>query len=151
MAPSHCLNQWWPGNARSQGISNRGVTIHLVMIRLVLRYTACDTFHDTIFVIHISDVLLIQDQLIKTEETGFMFRLVTVCTVIYFYNKKIPIFDDIKSSQLSCLCFYILIALLFLCKFSEPVPVWLSLWFFWPLDQVSFVSIQAPTIWYTYH
>ena len=60
----------------------RGVTIHLVTIRFLLRYNACNTFHDTIFVIHISDVLLIQDQLIRTEETGLMFRLVTVCSVI---------------------------------------------------------------------
>ena len=39
----------------------RGVTIHLVMIRFVLRYTACNTFHDTIFAIHISDILFIQE------------------------------------------------------------------------------------------
>ena len=39
-------------------IINRGVTIHLVTIRFVLRYTACDTLHDTIFAIHISDILL---------------------------------------------------------------------------------------------
>ena len=30
-------------------IGVRGVTIHLVTIRFVLRYTACDTFHDTYF------------------------------------------------------------------------------------------------------
>ena len=35
--------------------------IHLVMIRSVLRYTACDAFHDTIFAIHISDILFIQE------------------------------------------------------------------------------------------
>ena len=38
----------------------RGVTIHLVTIRFVLRYTACDTLHDTMFAIHISDILYIQ-------------------------------------------------------------------------------------------
>ena len=39
----------------------RGVTIHLVTIRFVLRYTACDTLHDMIFAIHISDILFIQE------------------------------------------------------------------------------------------
>ena len=34
----------------------RCVTIHLVTIRFVSRYTACDTLHDTIFAIHISDI-----------------------------------------------------------------------------------------------
>ena len=29
------------------------------MIRFVLRYTASDTLHDTIFAIHISDILFI--------------------------------------------------------------------------------------------
>ena len=38
----------------------RGVTIHLVMIWFALRYTACNTLHDTIFAIHISDILFIQ-------------------------------------------------------------------------------------------
>ena len=40
---------------------SRGVTIHLVTIWFVLRYTACDTLNDTIFPIHISDFLFIQE------------------------------------------------------------------------------------------
>ena len=47
------INIWLP--------STRGVTIHLVTIRFVLRYTACDILHDTIFAIHISDILFIQE------------------------------------------------------------------------------------------
>ena len=35
--------------------------IHLVMIQFVLWYTSCDTLHDTIFAIHISDILFIQE------------------------------------------------------------------------------------------
>ena len=43
------------------GLVIRGVTIHLVTIRFVLRYTACDILHDTIFAMHISDILFIQE------------------------------------------------------------------------------------------
>ena len=39
----------------------RGVTIHLVTIRFVLQYTVSDTLHDTIFAIHISDIIFIQE------------------------------------------------------------------------------------------
>ena len=42
-------------------VFNRGVTTHLVMIPFILRYTACATLHDTIFAIHISDILFIQE------------------------------------------------------------------------------------------
>ena len=38
-----------------------GATIHLVTIRFILRYTACDTLHDTIFAIYMSDILFIQE------------------------------------------------------------------------------------------
>ena len=44
-----------------KSVGTRGVTIHLVMIWFVLQYTACDTFHDTIFAIYISDILFIQE------------------------------------------------------------------------------------------
>ena len=51
---------WWLGAVRQQVIIwTRGVTIHLVMIRFVLRYTACNILSDTIFAIHISDILFI--------------------------------------------------------------------------------------------
>ena len=49
----HFLNKCW--------LTVRGVTIHLVTIRFVLWYTACDTLNDTIFAIHISDILFIQE------------------------------------------------------------------------------------------
>ena len=42
-------------------IYTRGVTIHLVMMLFILRYTAYDTLQDIIFVIHISDILFIQE------------------------------------------------------------------------------------------
>ena len=35
--------------------------LHLVTNRIVLQYTACDTLHDTMFSIHIADILLIQE------------------------------------------------------------------------------------------
>ena len=45
-------NMVWP---QPHLLSLRDVTIHLVTIRFVLRYTACDTLHDTILAIHMSD------------------------------------------------------------------------------------------------
>ena len=63
----------------------RGVTLHLVTIRFILRYTASDILNDTKFAIHISDIFSYGNyQLVKTKETGFMVRLVTVCSVICF-------------------------------------------------------------------
>ena len=92
-------------------------------------------------------------QLVKeTWETEFMVRLVTLCSVIYFSEIKIyKSFTVLKwvTSDVFVLrsllhwCFYLLIL------YSRPGPVWLSVWFL-PLEQVSFVSIQAPVIWYVY-
>ena len=91
----------------------------------------------------------------KTEGTEFMFRLVTVCGVIsFFMNKTIPNFDGIKSSHLCCLCFQILIALLFLSTYialKSSSYVTLSVIFVLPWQQVLFVLIQAPAIPYVYH
>ena len=41
------------------------------MIWFVLRYTACDTLHDMIFAIHISDILILQELSIG-EDSGEM-------------------------------------------------------------------------------
>ena len=48
-------------------VKSRGVMIHLDTLRLVLWYTACDTLHNTIFVIHISDILLIHELSISED------------------------------------------------------------------------------------
>ena len=63
------------------------VTIHLVTIRFVLRYTACDTLHDTIFAIHVSDISFIQELSIGVDlrDSIYMARLVTVWSVICFF------------------------------------------------------------------
>ena len=128
----------------------RGVTIHLVTIRFVLWYTACDTLHDTIFAIHISDILFIQE--LSIGERKFVVRLVTACSVIIFLDiKRYQTFIVLKEAthvvfvykSLLHWCFDVLIL------YSKPVLVWFSVWFL-PLEQVSFLSIQEPAIRYAY-
>ena len=98
-------------------ITIRGVTIHLVTIRFVLWYTACDTLHDTIFAIHISDILFIQELSIGEDLGDRIYDLIGYCMwcELFSRNKKIPNFYTTERSYLCCLCFYILIALMFLC------------------------------------
>ena len=67
-----------------------------------------------------------------------------------FRIENIPDFDSIERGHLCCLCFEVLIALLFLCtyivlKASSCVTFSVN---FLPLKQVLFVSIQAPAIQY---
>ena len=57
----------------------KGVTIHLVMIRFVLRYNACDTLHDTIFTIHILDILFIQELSIGEDLGDKIYSLIGYC------------------------------------------------------------------------
>ena len=60
------------------------------------------------------------------------FRVLTAATYVVFFLRSLMYW-----------CFYVLIL------YSMPVPVWLSMWFL-PLEQVLFVSIQAPAIRYAY-
>ena len=53
------FHTWQSGYSTAS--NTKGVTIHLVTIRYVLQYTACDTLHDMITSIQISDILRIQE------------------------------------------------------------------------------------------
>ena len=97
----------------------RGVTMHLVTIRFVLRYTACDILNGTIFTIHISDILFIQELSIGEDfrrQDLWLDRLLYVVWFV-FRNKEIPNFYSTERIHLCCLSFEILIALMFLCTY----------------------------------
>ena len=73
------------------------------------------------------------------------------CDLFFQEIERYQIFLVLKGATytvfvLRCLlhwCFHVLVL------YSKSVPVWLSVWFL-PLEQVSFVSIQAPAIRYAY-
>ena len=75
--------------------------MHLVTIRFVLRYTACDAFYDTICAIHFLIFYLYRNyQMMKTYETGSMVKLVTVYSMISFFrNKKIPNIHNLRRNS----------------------------------------------------
>ena len=103
----------------SSTLGHRGVTIHLVTIRFVLRYTACDILNDTIFTIHISDILYIQELSIGEDFRRQDLWLDWLQYVVWvaFRNKEIPNFYSTERSHLCCLSFEILIELMFLCTY----------------------------------
>ena len=131
-------------------IWHRDVTIHSVTIRFILWHTACNALHDTILVIHISDILFIQEISIgEPEETEYTVTLVTVCTVIRFSEeerfqtlivlKGVTWFFDSYCTAVS----------MYLYRTESQFPRDFQFGFV-PLEQVLFVSIQAPAIWHAY-
>ena len=70
---------------------------------------------------------------------------------MFFQKWKIPNFNSIERNHSCCLVLgpYFIIVSIYLYRTKKSVPVWLSVWFL-PLEQVSFVLIQAPTIRYAY-
>ena len=87
---------------------------------------------------------------LKKQDLWLDWLLYAVSSV--FRVKKIPNFYSTEGANyvvfvlrfLLHWCFCVLIL------YSKPVPVWLSVYFL-PLEQVSFVSIQAPAIRFAYH
>ena len=108
----------------------RGVMTHLVTTCFVLLYTACDPLHETTFVIHISDILLMQEISIGKDWRDRIRVKIGYCMLCDLEIKKIPIFalkgvNWVALGYISLFhcCFYVLILYL------EPVPVWLSVWY----------------------